>query len=406
MLTGMPAAIAISVYGNDLDELRKIAQEIEAELNELPGADDVAANREVMITTLPIVYRPDDLQAVGLTPGEAAKQVQQALFGETVAVVNQDVRQYELVVRLDPALRQEIDDVRELMLLSPTGQRVRLREVADLGPQEASNLITRENAQRKAVISLNVAEGHNLGDLVEQVQQRVDPIIQKRPGYIVSYGGQFEAQQSASRTILITGLGVAVLMLMMLQVSTGSFRAGLLVMVNMPLALIGGIVAVFLTEGGGAVENTLALLNIGNRVYEAPVISIASLVGFITLFGIAVRNGILLVNHYQHLMVEEGKGLREAVVQGSTERLVPILMTAISAALGLVPMAMALGQPGGELLAPLAVVVLGGLLTSTFLNLVVVPAGFYLIFKHNPQAAAAEKEGGDWATEPLPAVST
>ncbi|XAM01076.1 efflux RND transporter permease subunit [Phycisphaeraceae bacterium D3-23] len=405
MLSGTPDAIAINVYGNDLDELRKIAKEVEQALAELPGARDVRANREVMVTTLPIVYRPDDLQAVGLTPGEAAKQVRQALFGETVATVNQDVRQYELVVRLDPALRQEIDDIRELMLISPTGQRVRLREVADLGPQEASNLISRENAQRKAVISLNVAEGHNLGDLVAQVKEKVDPIIQERPGYIVSYGGQFEAQQSASKTILLTGLGVAVLMLMMLQVSTGSFRAGLLVMVNMPLALIGGIVAVFLTEGGGAIDNTLALLHLGGRVYEAPVISIASLVGFITLFGIAVRNGILLVNHYQHLMVEEGKTLREAVVQGSTERLVPILMTAISAALGLVPMAMALGQPGGELLAPLAVVVLGGLLTSTFLNLVVVPAGFYMIFKAKPEAAAAAKNTTDWAAEPLPAAA-
>lgn len=406
MLSGTPAAIAISVYGDDLDELRKIAKEIETELDTLPGARDVSANREIMITTLPILYRPDDLQAVGLTPGEAAKQVQQALFGETVATVNQGVRQYEMVVRLDPALRQEIDDIRELMLLSPTGQRVRLREVADLGPQEASNLITRENAQRKAVVSLNVAEGYNLGDLVAEVQAKVDPIVRQRPGYLVSYGGQFEAQQSASRTILITGLGVAVLMLMMLQVSTGSFRAALLVMVNMPLALIGGIVAVYLTEGGGPIDNTLALMGIGGGRYEAPVISIASLVGFITLFGIAVRNGILLVNHYQHLMIEEGKDLRDAVVLGSTERLVPILMTAISAALGLVPMAMALGKPGGELLAPLAVVVLGGLITSTFLNLIVVPAGFYLIFKRSPQAAAAWRDEGNWAGDPVPAVSS
>ncbi len=406
MLSGTPAAIAISVYGDDLDELRKIAKEIERELETLPGARDVSANREVMITTLPILYRPDDLQAVGLTPGEAAEQVQQALFGETVAVVNQGVRQYEMVVRLDPALRQEIEDVRELMLLSPTGQRVRLREVADLGPQEASNLITRENAQRKAVVSLNVAEGYNLGDLVAEVRQKVDPIVRERPGYLVSYGGQFEAQQSASRTILLTGVGVVVLMLMMLQVSTGSFRAALLVMVNMPLALIGGIVAVYLTEGGGPIDNTLALLGIGGGRYEAPVISIASLVGFITLFGIAVRNGILLVNHYQHLMAEEGRSLRDAVVIGSTERLVPILMTAISAALGLVPMAMALGQPGGELLAPLAVVVLGGLITSTFLNLIVVPAGFYLIFKRSPQAATATRGDSDWAREPVSALPT
>ena len=263
LLSGTPAAVAINVYGNDLDELRKIAKEIEAQLVQLPGARDVSANREVLTTTLPIIYRQDDLQAVGLTPGEAAKQVRQALYGETVAVVNQGVRRYDLVVRMDPALRQEVEQVRELMLRSPTGQQVRLREVADLGPQEASNLISRENAQRKAVVSLNVAEGYNLGDLVEQVRARVDPVVAGRPGYFVSYGGQFEAQRSASRTILMTGLGVVVLMLMLLQVSTGSLRAALLVMVNMPLALIGGVVAVYLTQGGGFWHNTLALMGIG-----------------------------------------------------------------------------------------------------------------------------------------------
>ena len=242
-----------------------------------------------------------------------------------------------------------------------------------------SNLIARENAQRKAVVSLNVAEGSNLGDLVSEVQQRIDPIVHES-GMTVSYGGQFEAQQSASRTILITGIAVAVIMLMLLQISTGSLRAAVLVMLNMPLALIGGIAAIYLTEGGGAVSNTLALVGIGGA-YIAPVISIASLVGFITLFGIAVRNGILLINHYNHLMEQEGVPLSEAVVQGSMERLVPILMTAISAALGLAPLALAAGEPGSELLAPLAIVTLGGLLSSTLLNLIVVPAGYSLVFR-------------------------
>jgi len=241
----------------------------------------------------------------------------------------------------------------------------------------SSNLITRENAQRKAVISLNVAEGTNLGDLVEQVRERVTPIVQ-RAGYTVVYGGQFEAQQSAAKTISITGIGVAVVMLMLLQISTGSMRAAVLVMLNMPLALIGGIAAIYLAEGG-ALSNTLAMIGIGGA-YQSPVISIASMVGFITLFGIAVRNGILLVNHYNHLMREEGIPLGEAIVQGSMERLVPILMTAVSAALGLLPLALAAGKPGSELLAPLAIVTLGGLITSTFLNLVVVPAGYSLVF--------------------------
>jgi len=393
VLSGTPAAIAINVYGDDLNTLRTLAKDIESELATLPGARDVSANREVMITTVPIVYRHEDLAAVGLTPASAAEQVQEAFFGVTVATVNQGVRQYDMVVRLDPDQRQSIQDVQNLMLRGVNGQLVRLREVASIGPQEASNLIARENAQRKAVISLNVAEGYNLGDLIQVVQQRVDPVVQEA-GYLVSYGGQFEAQQSASRTLLVAGIGVAVLMLMLLQVATGSLRAALLVMVNMPLALIGGVVAVYLTEAHNPLTNTLALFGIGDQRFEAPVVSIASLVGFITLFGIAVRNGILLVNHYQHVINVDGvKDLKQAVITGSTERLIPILMTAISAALGLFPLALALGKPGSELLAPLAIVVLGGLLTSTALNLIVVPAGYYLVFKNHLDKAANTTDG-------------
>lgn len=206
----------------------------------------------------------------------------------------------------------------------------------------------------------------------------------------VAYGGQFEAQQSASRTIMVSGIAVAVIMLMLLQISTGSLRAAALVMLNMPLALIGGIAAIYLTEGNGAISNTIALFGLGGE-YSPPVISIASMVGFITLFGIAVRNGILLINHYNHLMEFEGIPLADAIVQGSMERLVPILMTAISAALGLVPLALAAGEPGSELLAPLATVTLGGLLTSTFLNLIVVPAGYSLVFGRSHDTDEAQR---------------
>jgi Cu/Ag efflux pump CusA len=176
------------------------------------------------------------------------------------------------------------------------------------------------------------------------------------------------------------GLGVVLVILLLLYTALDSIRAALLVMVNLPLALIGGVVAVYLTESPGVWRNTLALFNLTDARYEAPVLSIASMVGFVTLFGIAVRNGILLVNHYNHLVEAEGKPLAQAIVQGSMERLIPILMTALAAVLGLVPLALAAGRPGSELLAPLAVVVLGGLVTSTFLNLIVVPAGYALVF--------------------------
>jgi CzcA family heavy metal efflux pump len=377
--SGTPAAIAINVYGDDLDVLREIAAEIKVELDALPGARDVTANREIMIQSLPIEYRQADLAAYGLTPASAAEQVRDSLYGVRVAEVNDGVRRFDLTVRLADGERDTVADVRNLLLRGRGGAITRLEEVADIGREMASNLIVRENSQRKAVVSLNVADGYNLGHLVEAVREHVDPIVIGR-GYTVSYGGQFAAQQSAARTIGLFSLAVVVVMTLLLQIAIGSIRVALLVLVNLPLALIGGIVAIYVTESPSVAGNTLALLGLGGT-YTAPVISIASLVGFITLFGIAVRNGILLVNHYRYLVEEEGRTIEEAIVQGSMERLVPILMTALTAALALVPIALKGDLPGNEILAPLSVVILGGLLTSTFLNLVVVPAGYALLHR-------------------------
>lgn len=397
ILSGTPAAIAINVYGDDLDELRTIAKEIEAVLEPLPGTRDVAANREVMIQSLPVEYRPRELAAYGLTPASAAAQVRSAIFGVEVAEVNEGVRRYALTVRMAEHERDSVRDLRNIVLRGRGGALVRLEEVADIGPEMASNLIARENAQRKAVVSLNVAEGHNLGHLVRQVQQRVDPIVQ-RHGYTVKYGGQFEAQQSASRTIWLFGGLVAVIMLILLNLAIGSFRVALLVLVNLPLALIGGVLAIYVTESPDLVGNTLALF--GGGSYTAPVISIASLVGFITLFGIAVRNGILLVNHYKHLVEHEGAAPYEAIVRGSQERLVPILMTALTAALALIPIVLKGDKPGNEILAPLSVVILGGLLSSTFLNLVVVPAGYAAIHRVTAPGRTRETEPAGPETAP------
>jgi CzcA family heavy metal efflux pump len=384
ILSGTPAAIAINVFGDDLDVLRRVAKEIEGELKAIPGTRDVNANREVLVTSLPIRYRAQDLASAGLTPAGAAQQVQRALYGETVAEVNQGTRRLELVVRLAEEDRARIEQIGELVLRGHGGTAVRLREVADIGPERTSNLIARENAQRKAVVSTNVADGYNLGDLVGAVRTRVDPIV-ARAGCTVHYGGQFEAQQSASRTIFTMGIVVAFVMFLLLQLATGRARTALLVMLNLPLALIGGIAAIYLTESPALVGNTLALFGIGSARYIAPVISIASMVGFVTLFGIAVRNGILLVNHYAHLEQHEGCTRAEALVRGSMERLVPILMTALTAALGLIPLAFSGSKPGSELLAPLAVVVLGGLVSSTVLNLFVIPAGYALVFRNNKE---------------------
>lgn len=379
ILSGTPAAIAISVYGDDLSQLRSIAKEVEAVLKPLPGARDVAANREVMIQSLPLEYRPADLATYGLTPRSASQQVRNAIFGVTVAQINEGVKRYDLAVRLVDDERDQIEDLKNLTLRGANGALVRLHEVADIGPEMTSNLIARENSQRKAVITLNIDEGYNIGHMVEAVRERVDPIVQKH-GYTVHYGGQFEAQQTASRTIFLFSGLVVLVMLLLLQLAIGSFRVSLLVMVNLPLSLIGGIIAIYITGSPNVWSNTVALFS-GSGHYTAPVISIASMVGFITLFGIAVRNGILLVNHYQHLMELEGKSMFQAIVQGSAERLVPILMTALTAALAVVPIVLQGDKSGNEILAPLSVVILGGLLSSTFLNLVIVPAGFAAIHR-------------------------
>ncbi|MBL8727029.1 MAG: efflux RND transporter permease subunit [Planctomycetes bacterium] len=387
VLSGTPAAIAIDVLGPDLAVLRRLAKAIEGVLNELPGTRDVTANREVLITSLPVRYRPADLAAVGLSPAAAAAQVQAALMGETVAEVHDGARRTQLTVRLHPDERQRVEDVEQLQLRSPAGATVRLRDVADIGVERTSNLILRSGSQRKAVVSCNVADGFNLGQLVASVRTRVEPIV-AAAGCTVRFGGQFEAQQAASRTIWWMGGLVVVVMLMLLHGALGSLRAALLVLVNLPLALIGGLVAIYLAESPHLWWNTLALLGIGDGAYQAPVVSIASMVGFITLFGIAVRNGILLVRHYFDLLAE-GVPFHEAVVRGSLERLIPILMTALTAALGLLPLVFAAGEPGSEILAPLSVVVLGGLLTSTFLNLIVVPVGFHLLFRRRPLPRSA-----------------
>ena len=375
ILSGTPAAIAITVYGEDLDQLRAAAKDIEGALASVPGTRDVIANREILVETLPVRYRHDDLARAGISPADAATQVEQAFSGAHVATVNDGIRRYDLVVRLHSDERQTGEQLRELILKSPFGPQVRLREVADIGPEMASNLIAREGARRKAVISLNVAEGYNLGDLVGTVRTAVDPLIAKS-GLTVHYGGQFEAQQEASRTITVMGFGVIVAVFLLLAASLGSAKSAGLVMLNLPLSLIGGIVAVYIAESPSVVGNTLALFGIGSGIYIAPVLSIASLVGFITLFGIAVRNGILLVNQYQMHQLKDGETLVDAIIHGSEERLVAILMTALCAAIGLIPLALMVGQPGAEILAPLAIVVLGGLVSSTLLNLIVVPAAY------------------------------
>ncbi|MFO1077516.1 MAG: efflux RND transporter permease subunit [Planctomycetota bacterium] len=375
VLSGTSAAIAIDIRGDDLAQLRALAREVEALAREVPGTRDVNANREGLVTSLPIRYRLAALAAAGLAPAVAARQVEAALLGVTVAEIHHGPRRVALSVRLHPDERATFEQIGQLLLTAPGGARVRLSEVADVELERTSNLIARENSRRKATVSCNVAEGFNLGQVTAELRRRVEPAVQQA-GCAVTFGGQFEAQQAASRTLLWMGGGIVLLMAMLLVQALGSLRATLVVMVNLPLALIGGVAAVFVFESPGVAANALALVGLG-ATYREPVLSIATMVGFITLFGIAARNGILLVRHYLDLL-QKGVPFDEALVRGARERLVPILMTALCAALGLVPLSLAAGEPGSEILAPLSIVVLGGLVSSTFLNLIVVPAGFAL----------------------------
>lgn len=345
----------------------------------------------MLTDTLPLVFDRARLAHYGMTPADAAHQLETGFLGRRVGLVNLGSARLDIVIRLASSVRESVEDVRRFPLQSPSGAVVRVESVAEVYEEQASSLITRENVRRKAVISCNVAEGHNLGDLVMSIQERVDPIIARHEGVYVEYGGQFEAQEEASRRILWVSIGVLALIFVILYAAFGLARPVVLVLLNLPLALVGGVVALFLSDSPSVFGNLAALFS--GQGYVAPVVSISALVGFIGLAGIACRNGLLLISHYYHLMEQEGVSTHDAVRRGAEERLVPILMTALSSALALIPLVLAKGEIGSELQYPIAVVILGGLVSSTCLNLFVVPVGFQL-FGGGPRPRRAEVAAG------------
>jgi Cu/Ag efflux pump CusA len=268
-----------------------------------------------------------------------------------VSQVLEGTQSFDLLVRYNDDHRGSIDKIKQAMFDTPSGAKVPITELASITSEKGANTISRENVQRKIVVQANVA-GRDLRSVIEDIQQKINANITFPEGYYVEYGGQFESEQRASRIISLLSIAAIIIIYLILYIEFQSFRTALLVMVNLPLALIGGIVAVFLSSG---------------------IISVASLVGFITLFGIATRNGILMVSHYNHLLTE-GKSLMEAVREGSLERLSPIFMTALSAGLALIPLVLGGDKPGNEIQSPMAIVILGGLLSSTALNMIIIPA--------------------------------
>ncbi|WP_223763586.1 efflux RND transporter permease subunit [Corallococcus sp. AS-1-6] len=362
MLSGTRANIALKVYGDDLDQLRTLAEQVKKVAETTAGAVDVAIEQQVDIPQIGIRADRDTVARYGLTSGEVAEAVERAFAGETVGTVLEGQRVVDITMRLDDASREDLDAIAATPIDTPTGHRIPLKMLASLTRETGPNTISREGVQRKMVVQANVA-GRDLSTVVEELRARITREVPMPTGYYVDYGGQFESAEAATRTIGWLSVGVVVGVFMLLVVAFGSVRNALLTLINLPLALIGGVLAVALTSG---------------------VVSVASLVGFITLFGIATRNGILMVSHYEHLMTVERKGLAEAVVQGSLERLAPVLMTALCAGLALVPLVIAGGEAGNEIQAPMGVVILGGLLSSTFLNMLVVPVLFRLFGRASP----------------------
>ncbi len=353
MLSGTRAAIAVNLFGPDLQRLRAIAGEIEGVARGVAGLVDIAVEQQADVPQLQVRANRREMARYGVTPGALMQAVDVAFQGERVSLIRDGQRAFDLVVRYDERYRADAEAIGRTLVTTPAGATIPLSRLADIAPARGPNTISRENVQRKIVVSANVA-GRDVGGAVGELQSRVASDVTLPPQYYVRYGGQFESGQRATRRITVLSLfSIASIFLIMFR-TFGSLHTAFLLMVNLPLALAGGV---------------LSVLYIGGTV------NVATLVGFITLFGIAVRNGILLVSRYRDL---HGAGftLADSIRQGSMERLAPILMTALTAGLALIPLALGIGEPGKEIQAPLAVVVLGGLLTSTFLNMVVVPALF------------------------------
>jgi CzcA family heavy metal efflux pump len=351
MLSGTRANIAVKIFGTDLFRLRALAEEVRGQMETVEGVVDLSVEQQQNVPQIQI--RPDRraLARYGITIQQLAEMVDVAFAGEVVSQVLEGDKMFDLLVRFDEDHRGSIESVQKATFNLEDGTIVPLAELASVQSRSGPNTISRENVQRKIVVSANVA-GRDLRGTVDEIRANVSENVSFPQSYFVEYGGQFESEAQATRTISLLSIIAIAAIYLLLYLEFGSLKTALLVMVNLPFALIGGIYTVLFTSG---------------------IISIASLVGFITLFGIATRNGILMVSHYQQLR-KEGKEFLQAIRQGAMERLNPILMTALTAGLALIPLALAVGEPGNEIQSPMAQVILGGLLSSTLLNMVVIPA--------------------------------
>jgi CzcA family heavy metal efflux pump len=350
MLSGTKANIAIKLFGNDLNRLFTLGNQIKSKISAVEGIADLNVEQQIERPQLKIEPRREMLVKYGITLPQFAEFVRVNLAGETVSQVYEDGQAFNLVVRTSPAVRNGIDGIGDLMIDAADGRQIPFYEVADIRSVSGPNSVSRENVKRKIVISCN-AEGRDLRSVVEDIQRTIDAEITLPEGYHVEYGGQFESEQAASRTLLLTSLMSIVVIFLLLYMQFHNAAESAIILLNLPLALIGGVFALIFTSGE---------------------LSIPAIIGFISLFGIATRNGMLLISHYNDLRAR-GLSLHDTLVHGSMDRLNPILMTALSSALALIPLAFRGDLPGNEIQSPMAKVILGGLLTSTFLNIFIIP---------------------------------
>lgn len=361
MLSGTEANIAIKLFGTDLNRMFQIGNQIKDAVKGIEGLVDLKVEQQIERPQLTITPKRDILAKFGIPLPEFQEYVNVMLGGEVVCQVYDDGKTFDLTVKTSDESRATMDDIRNLMI-DANGTKVPLSYVAEIRSAAGPNTINRENVRRKIVISANVSE-RDLRGVVNDIQQVVNEKIVLPEGYHIEYGGQFESEQAASRTLLLTSLMSLLVIFLLLYHEFKDARESGVVMINLPLALIGGVFILCLTSGE---------------------ISIPAIIGFISLFGIATRNGMLLISHYTQLR-SEGMALQQAVVQGSLDRLNPILMTALSSALALIPLAVNGDLPGNEIQSPMATVILGGLLSSTFLNGFIIPIIYLLMNKEEKQ---------------------
>jgi CzcA family heavy metal efflux pump len=358
ILSGTKANIAIKMFGDDLNLMFQTANQIKASISTIEGVVDVNVEQQVEIPQVRITPRRDMLAKYGISISQFSEFIHVAFGGAKVSDVFEGIRAFDLVVKYNEENRGSIEAIRNALIDTWDGKKVPFSYVADIQSLSGPNTISRENVQRKLVVSANVAD-RDLSGIVADIQKSVDDNIKLPEGYRIEYGGQFESEAKASRILMIASLfSLLIIFLLLFQEFRSSQLAGI-IMLNLPLALIGGVFTIYFTSG---------------------MLSIPAIIGFITLFGIATRNGILLISNYQSLQ-EKGLQLKEIILSGSVNRLSPILMTALTAALALIPMALASDQPGNEIQSPMAIVILGGLLTSTLLNIYVIPIVYLVLNK-------------------------